>query len=87
MAKAKKTVVKEIESITSGYYSTRTIHGDGRVDFVIDWDQLRTHIADALEDHHRNKLVDEAPFHPGYEGAIIEQPKPKKPKAARKKKA
>lgn len=77
MAKAKKTVTKEFESITSGHYSIRTVHGDGIVDFVIDWDQLRTHINDALEEHHRNKLVEEAPYHPGYEGAVIESPKPK----------
>lgn len=85
MARAKKTETKELESITSGHYSTRTVHGDGRVDFVINWDQLRTHISDALEEHNRTKLVEEAPYHPGYEGAVIKQAKPKA-KTTRKKK-
>lgn len=87
MAKAKKTETKQLESITSGHYSTRTIHGDGRVDFLINWDQLKTHIKEALEEHNRTKLVEEAPYHPGYEGAVVEQEKPKKTKATRKKKA
>lgn len=85
MAKSKKSAVKELESITSGHYSTRTIHGDGSVEFVINWDQLRIHIADALDEHQRTKLVEEAPFHPGYEGAVIEPPKTKA-KTTRKKK-
>jgi hypothetical protein len=85
MARAKKADTKQLESITSGHYSVRTAHGDGRVDFVIDWDQLKTHINDALEEHHRTKLVEEAPYHPGYEGAVVEPPKPKA-KTTRKKK-
>ena len=86
MAKAKKTPEKELESITVGFYSTRTIHGDGRVDLTIDWEQLKAHISSALEEHHRSKLVEAAPFHPGYEGAVIETTT-KKPKASRKKKS
>jgi hypothetical protein len=85
-AKSKKTEPKkELESITSGHYSTRTIHGDGRVEFVIDWDHLRQHVNEAIEEFHRTKLVEEAPYQPGYEGAVITQEKPKK--TTRKKKA
>lgn len=85
-AKTKKTEPqKDLESITVGHYSTRTIHGDGRVDFIIDWEQLRTHINDAMAEHHRTKLVEEAPYQPGYEGAVVEAPS-KKAKATKKKK-
>jgi len=82
MAKQKKLETKEFESIAVGKYSIRTIYGDGRVDFTIDWDQLRDHINEALQQHYRAKLVEEAPFHPGYEGAVIKQgvSKPKKSK-------
>lgn len=71
MAKTKK-VEKELESIVSGHYSVRTVHGNGDVDFIIDWKQLALHVNDAITTYNRAKLVEEAPYHPGYEGAVIE---------------
>ena len=49
--------------------------------YEIDWDKLAKNVREALEEHERKKLVEAAPYHPGYEGAVVEQEKPKKTKA------
>jgi hypothetical protein len=66
-----------------GNYSVRTVYSDGRVDLTIDWDKLATNVEQAIEEHKRSKLVEEAPYHPGYEGAIITS----EPSKAKKKKS
>lgn len=46
--------------------------------YEIDWNKLAKNVREALEEHERKKLVEAAPYHPGYEGAVVEQEKPKK---------
>lgn len=53
--------------------------------YEIDWNKLAKNVREALEEHERQKLVEAAPYHPGYEGAVIEQEKPKKTKAKKSK--
>jgi uncharacterized protein YchJ len=81
-------VIKETwPKVTIGSHSTRTEYEDGRVEFVTDWDALQRDVREAIADYERQKLVEEAPYHPGYEGAIIKEVKPAvKAKSARKKK-
>ena len=82
MSRKKKPVDNSInESLTTwpkvtvGSHSTRTEYEDGRVDFVTDWEALKRDVQEAIADYERKKLVDEAPFHPGYEGAVVKQEK------------
>jgi len=85
MATRKK---KEVETetwpkITVGSHSTRTEYEDGRVDFVTDWDALQSTTVPPANSPEAKKLVEEAPYHPGYEGAIVSADS--KPKRTRKK--
>ena len=85
MATRKK---KEVETETwpkviVGSHSTRTEYEDGRVDFVTDWDALQRDVREAIAEYERKKLVEEAPYHPGYEGAVVNEVT--KPKRTRKK--
>lgn len=57
--------------VTIGSHSTRTEYEDGRVDFVTDWDKLAKDVREAIAEYEHKKMVDEAPFHPGYEGAVV----------------
>jgi hypothetical protein len=45
--------------------------------YEIDWNKLAKNVREALEEHERQKLVEEAPYHPGYEGAVVKPEKPK----------
>ena len=41
-------VVEQAEpGVHIGNYSVRTVHADGRVDFEINWDKLKEHVAQA----------------------------------------
>ncbi len=85
MATRKK---KEVETntwpkVTVGSHSTRTEYEDGRVDFVWDWEALQQDVREAIAEYERKKLVEEAPYHPGYEGAVVNEVT--KPKRTRKK--
>ena len=53
--------------------------------YEIDWDKLQNNVREALEEYERQKLVEAAPYHPGYEGAVVEQEKPKKTRAKKSK--
>lgn len=41
------------------------------VQYEIDWDKIAKNVREALEEHERQQLVEAAPYHPGYEGAVI----------------
>lgn len=60
--------------VTVGSHSTRTEYEDGRIDFVTDWEALSRDVKEAIAEYERKKLVDEAPFQPGYEGAAFYPP-------------
>lgn len=70
-----------------------TVDGHGDVhevvepikEFIIDWDKIARNVREALEEHERKQMVEQAPYHPGYEGAVIEQEKPKKTRAKKQK--
>lgn len=51
--------------------------------YEIDWDKIAANVKEAAEEYERKKLVEAAPYHPGYEGAIIET-KPVKSKKKKK---
>lgn len=51
--------------------------------YEINWDQIAANVKQALEEHERHQLVEAAPYHPGYEGAVV---KTKHTKAKTKKK-
>ena len=40
-------VEQEEPGVHIGNYSVRVVHDDGRVDFSIDWDRLKEHVASA----------------------------------------
>lgn len=52
--------------------------------YEINWDKIRENVREALEEHERKKLVEEAPYHPGYECAVIKSEKPKTKKTKTK---
>ena len=62
---------EEWPKVIVGSHSTRTEYQDGRVDFVTDWDKLAKDVREAIADYERKKLVNDAPYHPGYESAVI----------------
>jgi hypothetical protein len=70
--------------VTVGSHSTRKEYEDGSVEFITDWEALKRDVSQALREYEQKKLVDEAPYHPGYEGAVVE--KAVKPKTKRKSK-
>lgn len=82
--KRNKQTVDVWPKVTVGSHSTRTEYEDGRVEFVTDWEALKRDVSQALREYEQKKLVDEAPYHPGYEGAVVE--KAEKPKTKRKSK-
>lgn len=51
--------------------------------YEIDWDKISSNVKQALEEHERKKLVEDAPYHPGYEGAVVNA-KPAKSKKKKK---
>ena len=71
MATKKKQTQEAWPKVTIGSHSTRTEYEDGRVEFVTDWELLKRDVSEALREYEQKKLVDEAPYHPGYEGAVI----------------
>lgn len=89
MATRKKKTEEVLETevvwpkVTIGSHSTRTEYEDGRVEFVTDWDALSRDVKEAIAEYERKKLVDDAPYHPGYEGAVVATDS--KPKRTRKK--
>jgi len=40
-------IEQEEPGVHIGLYSVRTVHADGRVDFEINWDKLKEHVASA----------------------------------------
>ncbi|NBP56116.1 hypothetical protein EBU71_06195 [bacterium] len=70
--------VIEWPKITVGSHSTRTEYEDGRVDFQWNWEKLKKDVNEAISEYERQKLVREAPYHPGYEGAVITKEKPRR---------
>ncbi len=79
MARKKKEETTEVwPKVIQGSHSTRTEYEDGRVEFVTDWDALQRDVREAIAEYERSKLVEEAPYHPGYEGAVVTQEKPKR---------
>jgi hypothetical protein len=82
--KKKKEVVTSEPKVVVGLYSKQTIENE-KLSFEIDWDALKKHVNEALQEHDRKKLVEAAPFHPGYEGAVIDQPKKTKTKKTKAK--
>ena len=40
-------IEREEPGVHVGNYSVRVVHDDGRVDFSIDWDRLKEHVAQA----------------------------------------
>lgn len=67
-----KSTVDTWPKVTIGSHSTRTEYEDGSVEFVTDWEALKRDVSQALHEYEQKKLVDQAPYHPGYEGAVIE---------------
>ncbi len=43
-------------------------------EFIIDWDKIARNVREALEEHERKQMVEQAPYHPGYEGAVVDKP-------------
>lgn len=82
--KRKNTSVNVWPKVTVGSHSTRTEYEDGSVEFYTDWEALKRDVSQALREYEQKKLVDEAPYHPGYEGAVVK--KAEKPKTKRKSK-
>jgi hypothetical protein len=82
--KKKKEVVTSEPKVVVGLYSKQTIENE-KLSFEIDWDALKKHVNEALQEHDRKKLVEAAPFHPGYEGAVIDKPKKTKTKKTKAK--
>ncbi len=82
--KRNKQPVNEWPKVTIGSHSTRKEYEDGSVEFYTDWEALKRDVSQALREHEQKKLVNEAPYHPGYEGAVVE--KAVKPKTKRKSK-
>ena len=89
MATRKKKTEEVVETeavwpkVTIGSHSTRTEYEDGRVEFVTDWDALSRDVKEAIAEYERKKLVNDAPYHPGYEDAVVVTNS--KPKRTRKK--
>ena len=71
----KPKAVQAWPRVTVGSHSTRTEYEDGRVEFVTDWEALKQDVRRAIAEFENNKLVEAAPYHPGYEGAVIKQEK------------
>jgi hypothetical protein len=65
----KKTSKKQ-ENVT-GNYSTAVYNNNELISFDIDWDRLKIHVREAIAEYEHKRLVEEAPYHPGYEGAVI----------------
>ncbi len=84
MATRKKKEIATESKTVIGLYSTQTIENE-KIIFDIDWDALKKHVHEALIEHDRQKLVEAAPYHPGYEGAVIDQPKKTKTKKTKAK--
>lgn len=80
--KTEKVVKADIVE-KQGIYSTTHYEND-KICFDIDWTKLAAHVREALDNHHREQLVKEAPYHPGYEGAVIETKKSTKATKSRK---
>lgn len=76
--------VTEWPKIIKGSHSTRIEHQDGTVEFHTDWDALQRDVKEAIAEYERKKLVKEAPYHPGYEGAVVELTKPARTRKAKK---
>jgi len=57
--------------VTIGSHSIRREYEDGRVELVTDWDALARDVKNAVAEYERKQLVDAAPYHPGYEGAVV----------------
>lgn len=70
--------IVEWPKVTNGSHSTRIEYEDGRIELITDWKALARDVREAIAEYERNKLVEEAPYHPGYEGAAITTPKPKR---------
>ena len=77
MSKKSKTA-ETWPRVTIGSHSTRTEYEDGRVEFVTDWEALKRDVREAIAEFERKKLVEDAPYHPGYEGAVVNQEKPRR---------
>lgn len=84
MMATKKTKKTEINTSTEDI-SIMEMHLRARVpklttvplpQYEIDWDKLSKNVKEALEEYERDKLVQEAPYHPGYEGAVIKNYEP-----------
>lgn len=73
MATRKKKLDDAWPKVTVGSHSTRKEYEDGSVEFVTDWEALKRDVSQALREYEQKKLVDEAPYHPGYEGAVVEK--------------
>jgi len=76
MAKTKK---KEI--FVDGHGDVREV---GLPQYEINWEKIAKNVREALEEHDRKKLVQEAPYHPGYEGAVVKPTTVKKTKTKKK---
>jgi len=73
MVTRKKKTSDVWPKVTIGSHSTRTEYEDGSVEFVTDWEALKRDVGQALREYEQKKLVDNAPYHPGYEGAVFEK--------------
>jgi len=74
--------IKKKELFVDGHGDVREV---GLPDYEINWDKIAKNVREALEEHERQKLVKEAPYHPGYEGAVIKEPKKTKTKKTKAK--
>ena len=74
MATKKKVTKEEVwPKVTIGSHSVRKEYEDGSVEFHTDWEALKRDVSQALHEYEQKKLVAEAPYHHGYEGAVIEK--------------
>jgi hypothetical protein len=71
--KKSKSTLETWPKVIVGSHSTRTEYEDGRVEFVTDWEALKRDVSQALREYEQKKLVNEAPYHPGYEGAVFDK--------------